>query len=622
MGRQLILSLVLALLGVCILFVTAHAYVIRRIETTLDDFYTGTFLYTGLLDIPAEGIDSVQLLPIGLTGDWQTSAHHLPQGLANLATVANGEWIYTIGGTIGDSTGRVRQEVYAAQMDPEGDTTAWQTETPLPEPRAGASAVVYTLDEDTSAIYAIGGFDATYASVNTIYRATMNHETGHIGGWVAAGQTLPVASHYASAVEHGGRLYVIGGLHHSSATRATEPLDSVYYCPINTNGSLGDLVAAAPLPNPTYNSYVVVYEGEFTDTLYVIGGMALEEGEEEPKPTYQVYFADLLEGGGLTGWTASEGRLPVPQWGHGGALVNGGEILVTGGFADPVNPMTGISSTVKSALVDVDDPNFRLYDWCLGVPQPMCTIGAWQSGELLPEVRALHGTVAGRTHIYVIGGLDERAQPRDTVYFGSVTGQGALYSPDGIYRSKEMYLGPYPATMRRLTWDVTYGYDQQSISMQYRTSGDGDHWSAWSEPVTSGHGYNKHEPSPAPSGFRYVQYQASFSTAISIASPLLNQVEVYYEVADPDLSVSKDTGAVISATLGSDLQYNIHYANTGHWQAEKAYLTEIVPEHTSYAVNSGWHQVGSSNVYTFALGTVPAGDSGSVPFMVRVDQDV
>ena len=100
LASPLVLSLVFALLGVSILFVTAHAYVVKRIETTLDDFYTGTFFYTGLLDIPTEGIDSVQLLPIGLTGDWQTSVHQLPQGLADLAAVRSEEWIYTIGGII------------------------------------------------------------------------------------------------------------------------------------------------------------------------------------------------------------------------------------------------------------------------------------------------------------------------------------------------------------------------------------------------------------------------------------------------------------------------------------------------------------------------------------------
>jgi uncharacterized repeat protein (TIGR01451 family) len=619
-SHKWILSVVLGLLGVCIVFVTAHAYVIRRFETTLNDFYTGTFLYTGLLDIPEEDIDSVQLLPVGLTGDWQTSVHHLPQELADLAAVANGEWIYTLGGTIDQNTDRVRREVYVAQMKQEGDTTTWEVETPLPEPRAGASALAYDLGGGTSVLYAIGGFDGSYASVDTIYRATVDNETGELGDWMGAGQTLPIPAHYASAVEHDSNLYVIGGLHRSAA-RTSEPSNRVYYYPINADGSLGTLVETAPLPNPTYNSYAIVYQGELTDTLYVIGGVAVEASS--PEPTYQVYFADFLEGGGITPWSPSDGRLPVPQWGHGGALINGGEILLTGGFADPVNPMTGISSTVKSALVDVDNPSFRLYDWCLGVDPPACTIGAWQTGELLPDVRALHGTVAGRTHIYVIGGLDGSAHPKDTVYFGSVTGQGALYSPDGIYRSKEMYLGPYSATLRKMAWDVTYGYpDQMSISMQYRTSGDGDHWSAWSEPVMSVHGWNEHEPLSPPSGFRYIQYQANMNTTVDTASPLLNEVEVYYEVADPDLSVIKDTGMVISAALGSELQYNIHYTNTGHWQADKAYLTEVVPDHASYAGDGSWHQVGSSDVYTYALGTVPAGDTGSVPFKIRVDQQV
>ncbi|MCL7453455.1 MAG: hypothetical protein M8467_10460 [Anaerolineae bacterium] len=606
------MSLVLGLLGVCIVSVAAHAYVVRRIETTLDDFYTGTFLYTGLLDIPGEGIDSVQLMPIGLTGNWQLSANQLPQALVDLAAVGGNDRIYVIGGT-NEST-YTTQQVYSAQMNPEGDTSPWRAESPLPVPLAGAAAVFRAGSSDTSALYVIGGYDDDFSSLDTIYHAAVQNDTGEVGTWTELGQTLPVPLHYVSAVQHEGSIYIIGGY---SSQSTPEARNTVYYASINQDGSLGAFSQTEALPQALFNSQAVVYHGESADTLYVIGGW---NGQTA---SIQVYFADFLEGGELTGWTASQGSLPVPLWGHGGALVHGTEILVTGGIADSVDPITGISSTVKSALVDVDNPTFRLYDWCLGMGPPDCTIGAWQTGKLLPEVRALHGTVAGSTHIYVLGGQDASINPRDTVYFGSVTGQGALYSPDGIYRSKEMYLGSYPATLRKLTWEVTYGYPgDMSISMRYRTSWDGDHWTAWSETIPSNQGGNQHEPEPPPSGFRYVQYQASFSTAISIASPLLNEVEVFYEVADPDLAVNKDTGAVISATLGSDLQYNVNYTNTGAWQADKAYLTEILPEYTTYSGDASWHQVGSSNVYTYSLGTVPAGDTGSVPFRVRVDQQV
>ena len=95
--RPLALALVLALLAVLAIAATANAFVARLTETTVSDFDSGIFHYTGLLDIPPD-VHSVQLLPVGLTGIWHTSAMTMPRSLANFGSVLSGNRIYVVGG--------------------------------------------------------------------------------------------------------------------------------------------------------------------------------------------------------------------------------------------------------------------------------------------------------------------------------------------------------------------------------------------------------------------------------------------------------------------------------------------------------------------------------------------
>lgn len=611
--RSIALALPLALLATLVVAISVNAFVLKKTESTLVDFDSGTFLYTGLLDLPDVGVDSVQLLPIGLTGAWDTSSQLLPlpvgDGRANVAAAATEDYIYVVGGTNGQ--GQVVKTVYSSKMSVTVDLTPWTTELALPAARAGASMAAWPLGEDSTMLYVVGGFDSTGASCNTIYQASVDHETGTVGTWVLDDEVMPDPLHYASVVEHDDYLYVIGG------SRNLYPQKTVYYAPINPDGSLGTFLPTAELPEKTASSYAVVYEGPITDTVYVVGGTA-----DNITATFKVYFADFLPGGELTEWTLSKGNLPIHLYAHSGVLVSGGEILVTGGIADSTDPSTGISSTVKAALVDSDNATFRLYDWCLGVEYPTCTIGAWQTGALMPDVRALHASVSGRGKVYVIGGQDGSQKPRRTVFYGPVSGIGSLYSPEGTYVSNAIPLGKYDASLRRITWDTTIGHPgEMGLTMQYRTSDNGTSWSPWSEPITSTEGINEHEPDTPPTGIRFVEYRANFTTAVSVASPLLNEVEIFYEVADPDVQTSKDTGPVISVPLGANLVYTIYYSNTGHYMAPNVVLTETLPDYTTYA-GSGWQQVGSSNVYTRAVGDVGPTTSGHVPFEIQVSTDV
>jgi len=605
--RQVALALVLAMLAALAIAATASAYVARRTETTLGDFNSGTFSYTGLLDLPDEGIDSVQLMPVGLAGNWETANQTLPERLANLGTTVSGNRIYVVGGT--DNDVEFHAEVYSSDVGPDGALSTWQTQNELPEARAAAGSAVY--DGTAPVIYVVGGFGPGWKAKDTVFRAPINPSSGEVGAWVQDDQTLPAKLQSAPVVVHDDSLYVIGGWGWDGDSY--NELDKVYRAPIGMSGALGAFVALSPLPEPLYGGVALVYEGEDVDTLYLIGGRS------DITSTYTVYFADFLEGGALTPWTLSEGNLPVHLYGHAGVYLQG-QIILTGGVANSMSLSDGISSTVKAALVDPTNTTFRLYDWCQDAP-PDCTIGAWQTGALLPEVRALHGAATVDSYVYVLGGQDGDAHVRDTIYFGSVVGAGAVYAPQGTYLSDEMYLGQQ-AKLLELEWDTTISRpEDMGLTMQYRYSLNGADWVDWTAPVQSVNGNNSMEIAGQPEGVRYFQYQANLTTTATTASPLLNWVDLYYEVPDPDLEVVKNTGSVVNAALGTPLTYTITYRNNGGWRAEDAVLTETLPENTTFDGSPGWQQV-ASNQYSYQVGDVLRDGEGTVTFRVRVNDDV
>jgi uncharacterized repeat protein (TIGR01451 family) len=604
--RRLALAFLLGLLAVLIAAVTANAYVTKKTKTTLADFDSGTFLLTGLLTVPPD-VESVQLMPIGLTGGWfETTA--LPRPLYDMGTTSSGNFIYILGGT--DNNNDKRAEVYSAYISTEPGIAAWAQQPSLPAVRTGAAAAIYPIQgTNTSVIYAIGGAGSDGKSTTTIFRAIANDLTGQVGSWTQDSQPLPTALHYASAFQQGDYLYVIGGLHFITAQYWAS--DQVYYAAIHTDGALGAFQTAPALPRPLYRSLAVGYDGA-TKILYAIGG------QDTVTSTYKVFFT-TVSGGIPSAWTQSAGDLPLHLFGHNGVQLSN-QIYVTGGIANSVIPGEGISDTVKSAVVDPNNPNFMLYDWCKGVPPPLCTIGAWQTGGLLPEVRAFHGAAAGHGYFYVIGGEDGLLHPSDAVYFGEINGAGALYAPEGQYRSYEIDTNQ-PASIRRLNWGATIAYpDDMSLSMQYRSRSASGDWSDWSSPVQSISGTNQIDISPPPAGMHYFQYQANFTTVVSTSSPLLDWVEVYYDVPDPEVGVLKDTGQVSAVRPGGYLSYTIYYTNYGGWVAESAVVTETLPDNTTYTDNCPtlWQQVGSSNLYSYPVGDLDRGEGGIAYFCVEV----
>ena len=95
--------------------------------------------------------------------------------------------------------------------------------------------------------------------------------------------------------------------------------------------------------------------------------------------------------------------------------------------------------------------------------------------------------------------------------------------------------------------------------------------------------------------------------------------------AAPDLLILKDDGGV-SATPGGTIVYTLNYSNTGSQGATGVVITEALPGFTTFdPANStaGWTETApGSGIFTFNVGGLASGVSGSVDFAVTVDSTV
>ncbi|MEE8477416.1 MAG: GEVED domain-containing protein, partial [Gemmatimonadales bacterium] len=90
--------------------------------------------------------------------------------------------------------------------------------------------------------------------------------------------------------------------------------------------------------------------------------------------------------------------------------------------------------------------------------------------------------------------------------------------------------------------------------------------------------------------------------------------------AAPDLTLAKDDGEV-AVLPGEVIVYMLHYANEGNRVATGVEITETLPANTLFDAagsTAGWVNQGGG-VYTFDVGALGVGVSGTADFAVRVD---
>jgi hypothetical protein len=152
----------------------------------------------------------------------------------------------------------------------------------------------------------MGGLTTGSAIVNTVYYAPIN-ANGSVGAWVND-TASPLLQHYfgATSVVYNGYIYEMGGLGTASTgdCNSSGYCNGVYYAPINANGSVGTWVndTASPLPQSVYFATSVFYNGY----VYYMGGL----GTSNPVST--VYYASMNSNGSVSAWVTDTAS-PLPQ---------------------------------------------------------------------------------------------------------------------------------------------------------------------------------------------------------------------------------------------------------------------------------------------------------------------
>ncbi|WP_066967492.1 isopeptide-forming domain-containing fimbrial protein [Microbulbifer sp. Q7] len=95
-----------------------------------------------------------------------------------------------------------------------------------------------------------------------------------------------------------------------------------------------------------------------------------------------------------------------------------------------------------------------------------------------------------------------------------------------------------------------------------------------------------------------------------------------FDITEVDLSITKDDGGITTTPAGS-ITYTLNYANLGTAPADNVEITEQLPTYTTFdAANSDPRWVQNGNTLTLDLGTLAAGESGNVTFVVIVDDAI
>ena len=95
-------------------------------------------------------------------------------------------------------------------------------------------------------VYVMGGYNNSVGNYSTVYSAPLN-SNGSVGTWNTT-TALPQNIYFATSVEYNGYVYVMGGDDGSSV------LTTVYYAPLNTNGTLGSWSSTTSLPQALYRA--------------------------------------------------------------------------------------------------------------------------------------------------------------------------------------------------------------------------------------------------------------------------------------------------------------------------------------------------------------------------------
>ena len=451
-------------------------------------------------------------------------------------------------------------------------------------------------------VYLLGGEngDQTHR-YSAVAFAALNPTTGEVGA-LSATAPLPQPLSEGQAVVVNDRIYYLGG-RTGINNRGT---NTVYYAePLTTTGVITAwFTTTLPLPYPPYGHMAV---GTADGRLYAMSGVSDTTFTGNVVPNVY-YGTPITNTGDITQWL---GTLNMPRNVFAGSAVYfGGQMYAVGGALDIW------SSPSELVFAAFDELDGGVITWTA-------------TSAITPSRLAATTLINTDGWIYVVGGSAGEQGPIQTsiINAGATTGEaGLIYAGRGTFRSTEFDLiKSYEVTGMR--WR-TYLSDpaEMTVTVRYRYRQTFGGYSDWSEFI----------PSAATSGVatttlplaltaRFVQYEVFFSTTNPVTTPIFYQMELSDDIPTPPLfikSASPASGSNVKA--GDRITYTIRFTNTTQVTHTSVIVQDIVPEGTTYVpglifASPGITMYVFTPTLTWDVGTFPPGSSGSVGFVVTVN---
>ena len=274
----------------------------------------------------------------GTIASWSTSANDLPDTFHRGTSVAHNGYLYVVGGY--NATHLQFDTVYYAPLDPaDGHVGVWNATTVLPTINQSEAVVI-----NNNYMYVIGGGINGIGNVDTVYYAHIKSD-GTLDSWTTSTNTLPQRLRRIGGVVNNNFVYITGGI-----TTTGSQSNTVYYAPLNSDGSVGSWITSTnTLPTAVWDASVITNNG----FIYNIGGQSAAGNINS------VYYAPLNSDGSVGAWITSTNTLPDSINGAVGGVYNN-RAYITGGsgitglllssvyYAPLLDTLTQSSSVVAS----------------------------------------------------------------------------------------------------------------------------------------------------------------------------------------------------------------------------------------------------------------------------------
>ena len=284
-------------------------------------------------------------------------------------TIACYGYIYAIAGI--DNAGTTLSAVDYAAINANGSLGTWAETTSYPLATNNAASPFCA----NGRIYTFSGNTASLGNENRVYYATPAAD-GSISSWIQSGTTPIAVSHNDSAV-YNNYVYIIGGRQHVAGIMQSTVLSSVYYAPINDDGTLGSWQSTTSLTTGRWRHAAIAYAGH----IYVLGGMATTSTAD---PTLSsVERATLNSNGTVSAWDVDSSDSSFSR-ADISAFAYNGMICMSGGVTYPDATITNL---VRCGFLDTDR-----------------NLTSWSTNQALATARQNHSFIESNGYIYAVGG--------------------------------------------------------------------------------------------------------------------------------------------------------------------------------------------------------------------------